>query len=99
MRKIFLFLLFSTLWAGACDKASDCADGTNMTLVDRTGLDGCTWLLEKGDKVYEPINLDEFDVRLTDGSNYCVEFEPAEDMASICMAGTIIRILSIRKID
>lgn len=102
-KMIFAMFLGVILGASSCDKTDQntetCDSGKIMTLVDRTGLDGCTWMLETDSESFEPINLSDFDAALVNGGSYCVEFEIAEDAASICMAGTIIRLTEFKKIE
>lgn len=100
-RMFFAMLMGVILGASSCEKSDQqsdaCENGKVMTLVDRTGLDGCTWLLETDSEVFEAINLGDFDAALVNGAKYCVSYEIAEDAASICMAGTIIRLTDFKK--
>ena len=74
-----------------------CANGINATLKNLTGLDGCSWVLvlDNGKKL-EPTNLKKFDhIKLEDGKQVIVEYEPKPLAASICMVGTIVEIICI----
>lgn len=69
---------------------------TNATLRDATGLDGCGWIIELADgSRLEPINLEDFEVNLEDGTQVCIEYKEQADLASICMVGPIIEITSL----
>jgi hypothetical protein len=67
---------------------------------DASGLDGCTWLIKTGDDgiTYEPLNLpEEFQI---DG--IYISFKTTDiqtDVASICMAGELINVKDITKIE
>lgn len=76
---------------------SRCPHGVKATIRNFTGLDGCSWLLvlEDGKKL-EPTNLENFDfIKLEDGKKVIVEYEAQTAMASICMAGSIVKITCI----
>lgn len=64
------------------------------TVVDNTGLDGCRFmlLLESGQKV-QPLNLEEN--FLKDGMKVWVKYTVEKDAMSVCMAGEIVKIISI----
>ncbi|MCB0429702.1 MAG: hypothetical protein H6585_07360 [Flavobacteriales bacterium] len=70
------------------------ADGT---IRDMNGkLDGCSFLIELTDSTrLEPLNLKE-DMRV-EGLKVRVSYEVNKSAMSICMAGTIVNILSIEK--
>jgi hypothetical protein len=61
------------------------------TYVDMQGLDGCTFLiqLEDGRKLL-PIYSREPDFQPKDGMKVRLDFKPADDMASVCMAEDLI---------
>lgn len=71
---------------------------TNGTVKDYAGLDGCGLLIElkNGDKL-EPMEVVD-DFKLKDGQNIAFDYEEVEDMASICMAGKIVRITCIKEV-
>ena len=103
--KPFHILLFSVLLSASCSKTEDkvkgdddnaggkCAGPEHATIVDRTGLDGCTWML-KLDNGYqlEPINLSDFGIELVDDKPVVVTYKERGDLASFCMAGMIVEI-------
>jgi len=102
MKTLFGVLLAIALSATSCEKDNagdrNCRSGELMTAVDYTGLDGCGILLKTNDEVYEAVNLGSFDLSIEVGKQYCVRFEEANDLASICMAGRLIRLTEIQAI-
>lgn len=70
-------------------------DGKGMQLVDLTGLDGCGWVLQKDSSLFEPINIDSFDIPLRHEHYYYVKFDTV-NAVSICMVGPIIEIECIQ---
>lgn len=81
----------------ACNKNnSPHDDAVAATLLDYTGLDGCTWVIKLADKeVLEPINLGNFIFfELKDGKKIWVKYKTV-GMASICMVGPTIEIEEI----
>ena len=70
---------------------------TMATVVNMTGLDGCGYLLKLEDgKKLEPDKPLEETFRV-DGLPVWVKFQMTKGMASICMAGQIVRISHIEK--
>ena len=71
MKKIFnkkivvLTFIVLTLATMSCNKESECDNSQRAKLVNMTGLDGCSWMIEinNGTKL-EPTNLDDFSVNL-----------------------------------
>lgn len=89
-----LFLL-AILVAG-CQEDEAASGCVNATVIDATGLDGCGWMIELLDgSRLEPTNWEDFDLTLVDDLSVCLEYVEANNMASICMAGTIVEITSI----
>lgn len=66
-----------------------------LTVVDRTGLDGCGFLLQRSDSsLLEPVNLPvEF---LQEQIVVDVSYREISDRMSICMAGKIIEITEVK---
>ena len=68
------------------------------TVVDMTGLDGCQFLLKLEDgKKLEPINLDP--AYKKNGLPVWIRYIDSKGSMSICMAGKIVRIIAIEKIN
>lgn len=89
-------LLFTVILIGCKDDPAFPEGCTNATLRDLTGLDGCTWIIELTDgSRLEPVNLNDFDISLSDGLSICIEYQERTDLASICMVGQIIELTSL----
>ena len=64
--------------------------------VNKTGLDGCGYLLETENQSYlEPDNL-ETKYRV-DGTKLCITYKKVNKF-SVCMAGEMITLTSVKKI-
>ena len=89
-----LFLI-AVIFLGCKDDEPE-AGCTNATIIDATGLDGCSWMIELFDGTrLEPTNLNDFDLTLVDELPVCIEYVEVTDVGSICMAGTIVEITSL----
>lgn len=79
---------------------SDCELGTVLILKDYSELDGCTWLFEdnEGDK-YQPLNLNEHVKSPKTGVSYKVLFNIEKGGPNICMAGKMISIGCLKRIN
>ena len=83
------------VWVVAMGMCGGCSlRGGNATLRDYTGLDGCSWVLESGGDVLEPINLDSFLEAPEEGLRLEVEYDLAENVFSICMVGPMVVLTS-----
>jgi hypothetical protein len=92
MRKIFFFL--SILVVTSCAQ-QHCPFGIPVKMKNLTGLDGCGWVLELSDgSRMEPINMNDFEVKLVEGKKIYVTYEDFPG-ASICMVGKIVKITSV----
>lgn len=67
----------------------------HLIVVNKTGLDGCGYLLQKADNtLLEPVNLpSDFSV---DQIQVKVSYQELSDRMSVCMAGKIIQITEIK---
>jgi len=62
-------------------------------VIDKTGLDGCSFLLQLPDSSFlEAVNLD--DQFKVNGLEVFISYKPVE-MMSVCMAGTTVELLTI----
>lgn len=96
--KLFVAMIFLFLIACSSSKDLECNNGISVTLEDASGLDGCTWLFRgPNNEGYEPINLINYIDNPMDGSEYIIEYEVANDLASICQSGQIIRLLCVKQ--
>ena len=69
---------------------------TKAVIVDKTGLDGCSFLIQASDSViYEPINMEEKFKK--DGLQVYLKFKRTR-MATTCMNGQPIIISEIIKV-
>jgi len=69
---------------------------TKAVIVDKTGLDGCSFLIQASDSViYEPINMEEKFKK--DGLQVYLKFKRSR-MATTCMNGQPIIISEIIKV-
>ena len=92
-KKFILSLVVLTLTIYSCNKESECENSHSAKLVNMTGLDGCSWMieLENGTKL-EPTNLNDFNINLQENQKIWVVYHTAAQMASICMHGEIVTI-------
>jgi hypothetical protein len=67
-------------------------------VLDKRDLDGCTYVIElESGKKLEPINLtDDFQ---KEGLQVWVKYEEKKDIASICMMGTMVEVIDIKKAE
>ena len=90
---LLLSLVVLTLAIYSCKKESECENSHSAKLVNMTGLDGCSWMIElnNGTKL-EPTNLNDFNINLQENQKIWVVYHTAAQMASICMHGEIVTI-------
>lgn len=82
----------------SCSKNKACPDSQKATIVDRTGLDGCSFMIELNDgTMLEPTNLSEFGIKKEDGLKVWIDYSETKNGFSICMAGTMVDIDCISK--
>ena len=64
-------LIVLTLTIHSCNKESECEDSHSAKLVNMTGLDGCSWMIEldNGTKL-EPTNLNDFNINLQETKKF-----------------------------
>lgn len=62
---------------------------------DKTGMDGCGWMIESGGENMNPINIQDFDIALTEGMEVKFKYQ-AHAGASTCMAGKNIKLTSLK---
>jgi hypothetical protein len=93
---IILFAVIYLAETGCTKKTNDNTACSAGTVVDFTGLDGCGLLitLDNGQNL-EPYQLPP-GTRLEAGKKVCVKYEELTDRASICMAGMIVKITSLK---
>ena len=90
---LVLTFLVLAICINSCNKESECENSQSAKLVNMTGLDGCSWMIELGDGTkLEPTNLNDFNINLQDNQKIWVVYHTAAQMASICMHGEIVTI-------
>ena len=96
---MLLLVCFTLLLSSSKCENSECENGAVYTAKDYTGMDGCRLLFEDKDgKLFEPSNLDEFDMQLVDGDKYVIASETIS-MPSICMMGEGMKISCIETVN
>ena len=96
---LVLGLIVVTIAIHSCNKESECENSHSAKLVDMTGLDGCSWMIELNNGTrLEPTNLNDFNINLQENQKIWVVYHTAAQMASICMHGEIVTIdcISVR---
>ena len=95
MKSIIFLLLVVTLVG--CSKHTSCSNALEGTMKNRSGLDGCQWVIEANNKVYEPMNLHDFNNELLVDNTKVVFSYEAFPVASICMMGETIKLNCLEK--
>ena len=95
---LLLNLVVLILAIHSCNKDSECENSHSAKLVNMTGLDGCSWMIElnNGTKL-EPTNLNDFNINLQENQKIWVVYYTAAQLSSICMHGEIVTIDCISK--
>ena len=92
-KNLILPFVVLTLTIHSCNKESECENSHSAKLVNMTGLDGCSWMIELGDGTkLEPTNLNDFNINLQENQKIWIVYHTAAQMASICMTGEIVTI-------
>jgi len=88
-----LLILFSFVGlVSACSTNDACSGSVHVKMRNKTGLDGCGWVLQLNDNSYlEAQNLNEFEIEFVEGKDLHVKYEEV-DGGSICMDGKIVKI-------
>lgn len=99
MKRSIIAIVLSMFVLTACETDPP-ANGYQMHnghLRNYTGLDGCGWVIvDEDNTVFEPINLDEFGIELVDYASISFTYQELNDMASICMVGPIIELVTVK---
>jgi nitrous oxide reductase accessory protein NosL len=97
-RALFAALVMIVSLAGCTKDPNKVVIGpVNGTLRNMTGLDGCGWMiqLDANGRKLEPVNLHKFNMTLSEGLKVKVVFTEHAGY-SICMAGPMVNLISIR---
>ena len=90
---LFFLLVFIMLNYSCKQNNPPAPDAIKATLTDYTGFDGCSWVIKlQNNEVIEPVNLGEFNIELKEGKKIWIKFTVADNMASICMVGPIVKL-------
>ncbi len=80
-----------------CDRPADmennCPNAEFYTMANFSNLDGCSWMLIKGDQRYDVINLHDYFETFGEDVAANVELVERPDMMGICQAGIISEII------
>jgi hypothetical protein len=86
-------ILLTLSCANTKNNTSNCLNSVKGTLVNKTGLDGCGWMIALQDgKTVNPTNLNSFDVKLIENTKITFGFKEKNDLFDTCMSGKIIEI-------
>jgi len=88
-------LIFTSI---GCERTDDCGTYEAAMLVNLTGLDGCTWVIQlkvDGTRL-EVTNLGEFVSSPVHNQSICVKYRFRSDLGSICMVGPFVEIIELR---
>jgi len=100
-RIVIIFFLFAAVTIPACDDDSGGVqpDAHEGIVRDYTDLDGCCYIIEmlSGEKL-EPVEMADTSFHLYDGQHVEVWYTELTDINTLCMAGKIVRIDSIREL-
>lgn len=106
MKKINYIILAFVFAVGACNSSKKVAVqkfAQEGALIDRSGLDGCGWMIkvlsnQEKEEWLTPLNLNEFKVEIKEGQK--IQFNYVEEkQVNTCMAGPIIRITELKQVD
>jgi hypothetical protein len=91
MKNLLIILLFIG-FVSSCSTDDVCNGSVHVKMRNKTGLDGCGWVLQLNDNTYlEAQNLNEFEIEFVEGKDLHVKYEEIEG-GSICMVGKIVKI-------
>ncbi len=80
-----------------CSTDSDVARYVDGMLIDYTAFDGCGWVIDSDNQLFEPTNIDDtcFRIHLVDSVKVRFAYTEDEDQKSLCRVGTVIKLLDI----
>lgn len=97
---IYCIISILSLTTFSCKPKPHCTDGVTAKLVDKSGLDGCTWLIELEDgSMLQPLNLDSFNIEKQNDLSISLTYKKADAFAGICMAGQMVELSCIHVIN
>lgn len=117
MKKIISVLVLSLATLIACEDREDLTltCGTEATVRDLTGLDGCGFVFELNDGTrLEPVRMffcgtpplpaevtndPLYNFQFVDGKKVRIGYVETQEMASICMAGKLVKITCLEEME
>jgi hypothetical protein len=97
MKKVLILLLLLPALFACKKTGKDCEQEVNGIVRDYTGkLDGCKMMIELSNGKRLEVHSQPAGTVLIDGKQVAVKYKIAENAFSICMAGDIADIVSIR---
>ena len=93
--KISVLTLALSAAALGCTEDGDVARYVDGMLVDYTAFDGCGWVIDSDNQLFEPLNVNEFAIDLTDSLRVRFAYVEDDDQKSDCRVGTVISLLDI----
>ena len=102
-RRVIVALLFCCLMF-ACksiqkqkSNSFSCKEGfEKVTVVNKIGLDGCGYMLQRADSSAFEVNNFPDSLKV-EGKTFCIKYHVAKQQMSICMGGQRIDILEVQK--
>lgn len=89
--------IFFLFYLSGCNMENRSGCTHEVTVVDKTGLDGCNLLFQlTNDDMLEPVQWAVNEPELSAGETYFIDYEEV-DMMSICMVGKTVKITCITK--
>jgi hypothetical protein len=67
-----------------------------VTVVNKTGLDGCGYMLQRADSSAFEVNNFPDSLKV-EGKTFCIKYHVAKQQMSVCMSGQRIEILEVQK--
>ena len=90
---ILSVILLTLSCANTKNNTFNCLNSIKGTLINKTGLDGCGWMIALQDgKTVNPTNLNSFDIKLIDNTKITFGYKEKNDLFDTCMSGKIIEI-------
>lgn len=87
----FIILLFLLIFSCQKENLIPPEGYESVILKDLTGLDGCGFVfLQKSNTYLEPLNINDFDIKLKAGNEYWIKYENQTRYGSFCMVGDVV---------
>ena len=95
--KISVLTLALSAASFGCSNDNDVARYVDGMLVDYTAFDGCGWVIDSDNQLFEPLNIEDtcFRIHLVDSVKVRFAYTEDVDQKSLCRVGTVIKLLDI----